>query len=83
LFVSSSIGYRLLAAPLYLVADGIINSLAFIPTSIWVQIGCGASSVQAKMESGDPSVSIYLLVNSLLALGVARRDIAIAIAGDL
>jgi hypothetical protein len=30
---------------LYLVADGIINSLAFIPTSIWVQIGCGASAV--------------------------------------
>ncbi len=37
----------------------------------------------AKMEAGDPSVSIDLLVRSLLALGAARRDIAIAIAGDL
>jgi DNA-binding XRE family transcriptional regulator len=37
----------------------------------------------AKMEAGDPSVSIDLLVKSLLALGAARRDIAIAIAGDL
>ncbi len=35
----------------------------------------------AKMEAGDPSVSIDLLVKSLLALGAARRDIAIA--GDL
>jgi DNA-binding XRE family transcriptional regulator len=37
----------------------------------------------AKMEAGDPSVSIDLLVKSLLVLGAARRDIAIAIAGDL
>jgi DNA-binding XRE family transcriptional regulator len=37
----------------------------------------------AKMEAGDPSVSIDLLVKSLLSLGAARRDIAIAIAGDL
>ena len=30
----------------------------------------------AKMESGDPSVSIDLLVKSLLALGTTRKDIA-------
>ena len=30
----------------------------------------------AKMESGDPSVSIDLLVKSLLALGATRRQIA-------
>jgi predicted XRE-type DNA-binding protein len=30
----------------------------------------------AKMESGDPSVSIDLLVKSLLALGTTRQDIA-------
>jgi len=29
----------------------------------------------AKMESGDPSVSIDLLVRSLLSLGVSRREI--------
>ncbi len=33
-----------------------------------------------KMEVGDPSVSIDLLVKSLFALGVSRRDIARAIA---
>jgi DNA-binding XRE family transcriptional regulator len=34
----------------------------------------------AKMEKGDPSVSIDLLVKSLLALGTPRREIAKAIA---
>jgi predicted XRE-type DNA-binding protein len=37
----------------------------------------------AKMESGDPSVSIDLLIRSLLSLGAARKDIALAISGDL
>jgi DNA-binding XRE family transcriptional regulator len=37
----------------------------------------------AKMEAGDPSVSIDLLIRSLLALGAARKDIASAISGDL
>ncbi len=36
----------------------------------------------AKMEAGDPSVSIDLLIKSLLALGAARKDIAAVIAGD-
>jgi len=30
----------------------------------------------AKMESGDPSVSIDLLIRSLLALGVTERELA-------
>lgn len=30
----------------------------------------------AKMESGDPSVSLDLLVKALLATGATRRDIA-------
>ena len=30
----------------------------------------------AKMEAGDPSVSIDLLVKSLLALGASRKDLA-------
>ena len=33
----------------------------------------------AKMEAGDPSVSIDLLMKSLLALGVSRKDLAKAI----
>jgi ribosome-binding protein aMBF1 (putative translation factor) len=34
----------------------------------------------AKMEAGDPSVSIELIVRSLLALGATRRELASAIA---
>ena len=30
----------------------------------------------AKMESGDPSVSLDLLIKSLLALGTTKKDIA-------
>jgi DNA-binding XRE family transcriptional regulator len=37
----------------------------------------------AKMEAGDPSVSIDLLIRSLLSLGAACKDIALAISGDL
>ena len=33
----------------------------------------------AKMEAGDPSVSIDLLVKTLLALGVSDKDLAEAI----
>ena len=35
----------------------------------------------AKMEGGDPSVSIDLLVRSLLALGASSRDLARTISG--
>jgi DNA-binding XRE family transcriptional regulator len=35
----------------------------------------------AKMESGDPSVSLDLLVRSLLALGASERDLANLIVG--
>jgi len=34
----------------------------------------------AKMEAGDPTVSIDLLLRSLLALGTSRRDLARIIA---
>jgi predicted XRE-type DNA-binding protein len=34
----------------------------------------------AKMEAGDPSVSIDLLIKSLLALGASPKDLAKAIA---
>jgi DNA-binding XRE family transcriptional regulator len=34
----------------------------------------------AKMEAGDPSVSLDLLVHSLLALGASRADLARMIA---
>lgn len=43
------------------------------------RLGSSQSRV-AKMEAGDPSVSLDLLVRALLALGATRRDIARAIA---
>jgi hypothetical protein len=36
----------------------------------------------AKMEAGDPTVSLDLLSRSLLALGASRRDLARIIAGS-
>jgi ribosome-binding protein aMBF1 (putative translation factor) len=36
----------------------------------------------AKMEGGDPSVSLDLLIRSLLALGASARDLARAISGQ-
>ncbi len=36
----------------------------------------------AKMEGGDPSVSLDLLIRTLLALGVSTRDLARAISGQ-
>lgn len=38
-------------------------------------VGSSQSRV-AKMESGDPSVSLGLLVRSLLALGASSRELA-------
>ena len=35
----------------------------------------------AKMEAGDPTVSLDLLVRSLLALGASRREVARIISG--
>lgn len=35
----------------------------------------------AKMEAGDPSVSIDLIMKSLLALGASPKDVAKAISG--
>jgi DNA-binding XRE family transcriptional regulator len=42
-------------------------------------LGSSQSRV-AKMEAGDPSVSIDLLVRSLLAMGTTQRELAQAIA---
>ena len=47
-------------------------------TALAKLIGSSQSRV-AKMESGDPSVSLDLLVKALLALGATRRQIAGAI----
>ena len=36
----------------------------------------------AKMEAGDPTVSLDLLVRSLLVLGTSKRELARAISGS-
>lgn len=36
----------------------------------------------AKMEAGDPTVSLDLLVRALFALGASREDVAAAITDD-
>lgn len=36
----------------------------------------------AKMEAGDPSVSLDLLIRSLFALGATKRDLARIIAAS-
>ncbi len=44
-------------------------------------LGSSQSRV-AKMEAGDPSVSIDLLVRSLLAIGATRKELAATIAQE-
>lgn len=44
-------------------------------------IGSSQSRV-AKMEAGDPSVSIDLLIKTLIALGASRDELAEAIGSD-
>lgn len=44
-------------------------------TDLAKRLGSSQSRV-AKMEAGDPSVSVDLLLRSLLALGATPRDIA-------
>lgn len=42
------------------------------------RVGSSQSRV-AKMESGDPSVSLDLLIRALLAVGASRRDVGRAL----
>jgi len=42
------------------------------------RIGSSQSRI-AKMEAGDPSVSLELLIRALLAIGATRRDVARAL----
>ena len=44
-------------------------------TTLAKLVGSSQSRI-AKMETGNPTVSLDLLVNSLLALGASRRDLA-------
>jgi DNA-binding XRE family transcriptional regulator len=54
------------------------KSLGYTQTEVADLLGSSQSRV-AKMESGDPSVSVDLLIRSLLALGVKRTQVGRAI----
>jgi len=54
------------------------KSLGYTQTEVAVLLGSSQSRV-AKMESGDPSVSVDLLIRSLLTLGVGRKQVGRAI----
>ena len=54
------------------------KSLRYTQTQVADLIGSSQSRV-AKMEAGDPSVSIDLLIRTLLALGVNRKQVGRAI----
>ena len=45
----------------------------------FAKVIASSQSRVAKMEAGDPSVSLDLLVKSMLSLGATRRDVAKAI----
>jgi ribosome-binding protein aMBF1 (putative translation factor) len=47
-------------------------------TTLAKQTGSSQSRI-AKMEAGDPSVSIDLLIRALLTLGATRDELAVAI----
>jgi DNA-binding XRE family transcriptional regulator len=47
-------------------------------TALAKQLGSSQSRV-AKLEAGDPSVSLELLIRGLLAVGASRQDVARAL----
>ena len=54
------------------------RSLGYTQTQVADLIGSSQSRV-AKTETGDPSVSVDLLIRTLLALGVNRKQVGRAI----
>ena len=54
------------------------QSVGYTQTEVADLIGSSQSRV-AKMEAGDPSVSVDLLIRTLLALGVNRKQVGRAI----
>ena len=63
-------------------SDGLKSrrSLRRVTQTQLAQILRSSQSRVAKMEAGDPTVSIDLLVKSLLALGTSNRELAAIIA---
>jgi DNA-binding XRE family transcriptional regulator len=51
----------------------------FTQTAFAKQLGSSQSRV-AKLEAGDPSVSLELLIRALLSVGASRKEVAQALA---
>jgi len=58
------------------------SSLGYTQTELADLLGSSQSRV-AKMEAGDPSVSVDLLIRTLLALGTNRRQLGRAIGSSI
>jgi DNA-binding XRE family transcriptional regulator len=58
------------------------KSLGYTQTDVADLIGSSQSRV-AKMEAGDPSVSVDLLIRTLLALGVNRQQVGRAMGASI
>ena len=58
------------------------KSLGYTQTEVADLIGSSQSRV-AKMEAGDPTVSVDLLIRTLLALGANRRQLGRAIGSSI
>jgi len=56
--------------------------LGYTQTEVADLLGSSQSRI-AKMEAGDPSVSVDLLIRSLLALGVTRTQVGRAIGATI
>ena len=54
------------------------HSEGLTQTELAKQLGSSQSRV-AKLEAGDPSVSLELLIRALLAIGASRKDVAQAL----
>jgi len=51
----------------------------FTQTAFATQLGSSQSRI-AKLEAGDPSVSLDLLIRALLVVGASRKEVATALA---
>ena len=87
----SSLAITIILTPILHDSDGFFGSAALADglrqrreqlglTQAQAAQRCGSSQSRvAKMEVGDPSVSLDLIVRSLLALGASSEDLATAI----
>ena len=69
-----------LALSRYLKQSRLKKNLSQVALAIRID---SSQSRVAKMEAGDPSVSIDLLMKSILALGASKNDVAAALTRNL